>query len=80
MVMAHSVGKAFHLISDTEAGEECARPSDTGGGALHTAAFADQRRMDAAGGGVHLEAVALSVHKEVFIFFLKKKKAIIKSK
>lgn len=50
MAMAHSVGKPFHLISDTEAGEACARPSDKVGGALHTAAFADQRRVDAAGG------------------------------
>lgn len=64
MAMALSVAKAFHLISDTEAGEACERPDDKGGGGLHT------QTPSLTGGvwtrqGVRVEAVALSVCTEV---------------
>lgn len=65
MAMARSVAKAFHLISDTEAGEACERPDDKeGGGGLHA------QTPSLTGGvwtrqGVRVEAVALSVCTEV---------------
>lgn len=60
MAMAHSGAKPFHLISDTEASEACARPSDKVGGALH---MAEQRLVDTV--WVRVKAVVLSVHKQV---------------
>lgn len=64
MAMAHSVGKPFHLISDTETIEACTRPSDRGGEGLYTLP-----PLPARGGwmqrGVYVKAMALSVHKEV---------------